>query len=364
MMNLLANNLIHAKKYFTSDYHQSRNQFLQRVNGSDQTKSWQLDIEFGKDLFVDSLWLGPTNATKVLVFISATHGVEGYCGSACQSFLLDQLNTVGALMPEDLAILFVHSLNPWGMYWARRCDQTGIDLNRNFIDFNALPGTSDRVLEWLSILETVDEKQRLLAIECFRAKLGQRKFEAVISEGQYHTQWAPFFGGQQPSFANRTINKIINHYQLKGKELVVIDIHSGLGPYGFGELISDHPLDSAGSRFAEKLFGDAIAATAKGESFSAPKKGLMDYRWHQLMSELGCYITLEFGTYNTDKLFLTLLNEHRYWASHDKIAMNDKGYLEHRKAMLQQFCPDDQLWQQAVLFKVWQVAARVINYYQ
>ena len=152
--------------------------------------------------------------------------------------------------------------------------------------------------------------------------------------------------------------------QLKGKELVVIDIHSGLGPYGFGELISDHPLDSAGSRFAEKLFGDAIAATAKGESFSAPKKGLMDYRWHQLMSELGCYITLEFGTYNTDKLFLTLLNEHRYWASHDKIAMNDKGYLEHRKAMLQQFCPDDQLWQQAVLFKVWQVAARVINYYQ
>ncbi len=32
----------------------------------------------------------------------------------------------------------IHALNPWGMQWARRCDEQGIDINRNFIDFNQL----------------------------------------------------------------------------------------------------------------------------------------------------------------------------------------------------------------------------------
>lgn len=367
-MNLSAADIINASNYFTSDYHQSRHLYLAKLQDvehlTNDKKAWQLDARFGTDLYIDTVWLGSRQAKNVLVIISATHGVEGYCGSAAQSFLLDQFATLERIEPKDFAVLIIHSLNPWGMYWARRCDQSGIDLNRNFNDFSTPITDSEAVQVWLNILELEEVQARFSAIEDFKDRLGQQKFEEVISAGQYSKPWAPFFGGQAPSFANETIENIINGYQLAGKELVVIDIHSGLGPYAFGELISDHPIDSSGARFAEQLFGDTIASTAKGESFSAPKFGLMDYRWHQLMQDSGCYITLEFGTYNSDQLFHTLLNEHLFWARSDHKTLKNDAYQEHRKAMLQQFCPDHELWHQAVLFKVWQLINRVIRFYQ
>ena len=38
----------------------------------------------GGDLTTDIAWIGPRDAQKVLVMLSATHGVEGFCGSGAQ----------------------------------------------------------------------------------------------------------------------------------------------------------------------------------------------------------------------------------------------------------------------------------------
>ena len=351
--------------FFVTDYDACREDFVARAAqlAADPRALRRFDIvddALSGNLSCDALWLGAPDAPRALVLMSGTHGVEGYTGSAIQRYLLQQIADGGLRLPPSLALLMVHSLNPWGMRWARRCDREGIDLNRNFCDFDALPPvTADReqVLLALSLPGTNDCIKSLAAL---RREWGQWRFDIAVSEGQYDTPWAPFYGGRGPAASRRAIDGCIDHWQLEQRELVVIDLHTGLGPWGYGELISDHPAGSKANDYARNLFGPAVAVAEEGQSFSVPKRGLLDYRWHPLMAERGCFLTLEFGTLSTDSLFYTLLDEHRFWRDHSPQSAPVE-YARHRREMLQHFCPEDNLWRQGVLFRAWQVVRRVIG---
>lgn len=357
-----------AGNWFRADYLSSRDQFqqvFQSIQSDDKAwRSWALQEHSQNadhaQLSVDASWIGADDASQVVVFISGTHGVEGYCGSAIQSFLLSSLEPQLLELPKDVALLFIHSLNPWGMQWARRCDQQGVDLNRNFIDFEHLPGPEvgyQRILDAITHDSAIERERELNHLS---KELGQLRFDMLFSGGQYEHPWAPFYGGREASFSSLVIDQVIAHWALSERCLTVIDLHTGLGPWGYGELISDHPLGSQGNLFAEKRFGAAVAQTALGESFSVPKQGLLDYRWHQLMQKQGCFLTLEFGTYGTKPLFDVLLGEHLFWRDHAHES-DELKYLQWRKAMLNHFCPDDKYWRQLVLLRSWQVLATAID---
>lgn len=367
-----------VKEYFFYDFAHCRQAFLQSVDALGRqhiqhvmphdTQAWTLspsDLPLGyvDNLTTDAVYIGDPDASNLVVLISATHGVEGYCGSAIQRFLLDRIGQSPDILPPNLALLVIHGLNPWGMHWARRCDQHGVDLNRNFVDFTALPELDPAYAKVLAALQEEHPQKRQQAMDEHIAQLGQKKFDEVFSGGQYHYDWAPFYGGVRPAFASGVIDKCISSWRLTEKELVVIDLHSGLGPWGFGELISDHDLNSPGNAFAQQLFGAAVAITALDGSFSVAKRGLQDYRWHQLMQQSGCYLTLEFGTYGTKALFDVLLDEHLFWYQNKRFDGNDDAYLRRRAAMIDHFCPQDTFWQESVLLKSWQVFNRITEFY-
>ena len=81
---------------FPSNYQEARQAFLSaaQISGAQvetclhQQKGFQ-----GEDMAIDVAWLGAPDATKVLVAISATHGVEGLYGSGCQTGWLQQFDT-------------------------------------------------------------------------------------------------------------------------------------------------------------------------------------------------------------------------------------------------------------------------------
>ena len=70
-------------------------------------------------------WLGNEDAGKVMVLIAGTHGVEGHAGSAVQIDLWGLIEQRKVNLPEDVAILMIHPLNPFGYAWSRRCDEQG-----------------------------------------------------------------------------------------------------------------------------------------------------------------------------------------------------------------------------------------------
>src|SRR5690349_16413725 len=94
---------------FATDYSEARDKFLAaaRIAGAvtsrydNPTKGPK-----GEALSTDVARLGPDDASKIVVTLSSTHGVEGYCGSG---FQVDWLATVDAAgLPKDTALLFVH----------------------------------------------------------------------------------------------------------------------------------------------------------------------------------------------------------------------------------------------------------------
>ena len=311
----------------------------------------------GEPLFTDTVWIGPIDAAKVLVLIGGTHGVEGFAGSAVETDMLRLLAGGQQVLPADTAVLMVHALTPWGYAWQRRCDADGVDLNRNVVDFSRpLPENSGyETLKPALLLADATQRQRMFAE--FEQLHGREALEIAISGGQYTDPSGPFFGGRAPAHGRLVVEDLMRKYALQQRDLAVIDLHTGLGSFGYGEIICDHQPDSPATQVACRWYGDSVTLPLQGTSSSVPKLGLLDYAWHAIMNDRSCYITLEFGTYRTDQLFEVLLRDHQLWAQ----AGNDLERREHSRLMRRHFCPDDQAWQELVLFRARQVIAQALR---
>lgn len=257
-------------------------------------------------------WYGDSDAPCVLVLQSATHGVEGFTGSAIQ---LDSLHRLSReTLPDGVAVLYIHALNPFGFAWLRRVNEDGIDLNRNFIDFSQpLPVNAGyaRLADDILPADLADWPQASQALSDYASEFGQQALELAVSSGQYQFTDGLFYGGTQPSQSRLNLEQIIIDYRLQQRQRVaVIDIHSGLGPFSYGEVICDHPPGSVGVQLARSWYGDSVTEPALGSSTSVPKLGLIDYLWHQQLAERVCFVTLEFGTYTIDEMFEVLRRDH------------------------------------------------------
>jgi hypothetical protein len=310
----------------------------------------------GDVLITDSFWYGSENAEKVIVLLSGTHGVEGFVGTAIQ---LDHLDLIAAnylTLSPNTALLIVHALTPWGYAWCRRCDHDGIDLNRNYVDFKkSLPVNEGYAQLTRQLSNNIEKWQEVFL--AFEHAHGREAFEIALSGGQYIDPDGPFYGGTAPAHGRKATETLIERYALAQRTLAVIDLHSGLGPFGYGEIICDHPIDSKGIAIAKSWYGDSVTLPVTGTSSSVPKLGLMDYAWHHIMNKHSCHITLEFGTYRTHQLFAILLRDHWLWQQDNNATQRYK----HANLMRQHFCPNDDAWKAMVLFRARQVIAQALT---
>ena len=78
---------MNSAESFSFDYQTARTKFLAAARDAGAALEATLHPERGPDggdLTTDMAWIGPWEAEAVLVMISATHGVEGFCGSGAQ----------------------------------------------------------------------------------------------------------------------------------------------------------------------------------------------------------------------------------------------------------------------------------------
>ncbi len=343
---------------FAADYRQAREKFRHACS-EPQSRLRTFDHPLASDrlpLATDVVWLGSEQASNVLVLISATHGVEGFCGSAAQVQWLRHER----LTRPDCAVLLIHALNPYGFAHCRRVNEDNVDLNRNFVDFTAAPENAGyRTLAASLLPETRDGLAATdRALADYRRQHGQSSLEQAVSGGQYRFPDGLFYGGDRPSWSRRLIETLIADYRLAERSrLAVVDIHSGLGPYGYGELICDHPPASSGTALAKRWFGDSVTEPACGTSTSVPKHGLLDYAWYPTIGDNGCYVTLEFGTYSVDQMFSVLQEENYCW--HRAVPAEEKSAA--RRRLRDYFYPAKRDWQEMVLFRCAQVIEQALQ---
>jgi hypothetical protein len=128
----------HPAHCFAASYAEARSAFLTACAQSGAeivSHRHPLAGPDGAALFLDDARVGRADARCVLFVASGTHGIEGFCGSGIQTFLLR--GGIAARLPDDVALVFVHAVNPWGFAWLRRVNEDNVDVNRNFLNHTA-----------------------------------------------------------------------------------------------------------------------------------------------------------------------------------------------------------------------------------
>ncbi|SOD93815.1 M14 family metallopeptidase [Caenispirillum bisanense] len=354
-----------AQDAFAADYAAARSRFLAAAATAEaavESFAHPLTGPSGEALATDTAWLGPADAGRVLVLQSATHGVEGFCGAGIQTDLLRA--APAPRLPPDTALLLIHALNPHGFAWLRRVNEDGVDLNRNFVDFaGPLPANAGYEALADALVPPATDAATLAAADAalaaYAADHGQRALEEVVTAGQHTHADGLFHGGTGPTWSRRTLESILaRHRMAERRSVAVIDLHTGLGPYGYGELICDHPPGSAAVARARAWWGVSVTEPLLGTSSSGAKTGLVDYAWHAVGPQV-VFVTLEVGTFPTGRMFEVLRADH---VLHRTGAVDWQAPETRRikAALRRHFYPDADDWREQVLWRSRQVVRQAL----
>lgn len=337
---------------FASSYKEARQKFMAGcIAEANKIESWQHSLRgiTGEKLYVDLAWFGNSCASKVIVLLSGTHGVEGFAGSGIQ---LASIQT-GFHQPADsnIAVVLIHGLNPWGMSFARRVNEAGVDLNRNFVDFSHTQPINPLYNELADIIVPqtwTPEVQKQTFQVLFEYISGSNTDRAAnMAKGQYHHWYAPFYGGETATWSNLVFHKIVNKY-LKDKKIVgLLDYHTGLGQYGTGQLMTIQNTNSSQSNIAQTVWGDKVAITGSSESVAPyqPHGSLIAALPNMLINSVCIAAAYEFGTIIETEVFESLRADHWLYLHGD---LHSEQAQKIRSGMMKAFYCDHPDWQEAI----------------
>jgi hypothetical protein len=317
----------------------------------------------GEELAADVAVLGAEDADDVLLLHSGTHGVEGYCGSGIQHALLTEPGPLSQAVEEGMRVVLLHAINPWGFSWSRRVTEDNVDLNRNFRDFSepAAPDPDyDEVHPLLLPTEWPWTAANQAAIGALVAARGPAHWQYAITHGQRSRPEGLFFAGNAPTWSNRTMREVLRTHVGRAGRLFWIDVHTGLGPSGVGEMIYAGRNVEADLTRTRHCWGEAVTSTFEGSSSSAEVGGpIGNAAYDECPGTAFAGIGLEFGTWPLERMFDALRFEQ--WVQ--LYAGDDPRMLAAaRRTMREMFFVDTDDWKDAVVTQGIAAFERVVVY--
>jgi len=350
-----------ARSCFSADYAEARRRFLRAAKARGAAITSYVNPNrgpSGERLATDCAWLGPRDAKKVLVLISGTHGVEGFCGAGA---ILDALTTPERL-PRGVALLAIHAINPHGFAWIRRVTEEGVDLNRNFIaDFAKPPSNRgyDELADALlpkrltgAVYAKAQKKMR-----AYIKRHGLVAFNAAFSGGQYKHPKGLFYGGTGPTWSHRTQAAIIADFALaQRRRIAAIDYHTGLGPHGYGDLLCAHMPDTKSAAVLRKLYGENLSepfggTTNAGQAAPGARHGFASTLWEKQLGGKVGYVGIEYGTYDSLGVVRPALVADHWLHARRTLRWNDPLTRKIKAQIRKAFYPDTDSWREAVIWR-------------
>jgi hypothetical protein len=305
----------------------------------------------GQELTLDWTLLGNPSASRVLVVMSGTHGVEGPIGSALQCELLARAPVVA----DDAAVLVVHAVNPWGMAWWRRYNESNVDLNRNWArdHLEPPPNPGYELLHPIICPDTdalPDPDSALPALLAAVEEHGLAWVRDAITVGQHTHPDGFHYGGTRSEESTRILEAVAAPVVRHAEWLLVVDLHTAHGPWATCTALSDQPPGSDQDRFLRATFPDAVveATTGNPDASTGAKLGQLGAGITTLAPiEATTYCTsIEFGTTDDQTQVLAAFAENWVWRR------GDRHEPAHAAAIWANRCaytPDDAEWESRCL---------------
>lgn len=305
----------------------------------------------GETLTFDVAWRAPARATRWLVMISGTHGSEGLAASA----LLTQAWQAGVLSPrDDVGVLMVHALNPYGFAHLSRTNENNVDLNRNFLDFAqgvpANPGYAELHDDLCIDPESAAAREAAGRIAAWRDQHGQSAYMAALFNGQYAYPDGLLYGGQQPEWSAVQLEHVLRRHLQGARHVAFIDWHTGLGEYGKPFFLCFNPAGSETRRQCQQWWGiDRIEHQAGFDGGARPQyAGLVFQGVERIVAPARMAgAVIEFGTTPPDQTIQGLQRDRWLRLHGDRLAPVDRQRLQ--TLALESFCPSDPVWRANVM---------------
>ncbi|MDM0017380.1 M14 family metallopeptidase [Variovorax saccharolyticus] len=342
-----------VERCFSASYAQARERFLAAATACRaELRSFGLEVRGaeGEALATDVALIGAEGAKAVLILSSATHGVEGFCGSACQLALMVDADLLARAARSGVALLLIHAINPYGFSWISRTNEDNIDLNRNAQDFGgalpANPGYAELHALLLPAAWPPDEANRH-AVADHIARHGALGYRDAVSKGQYTHPDGLFFGGGARTASLRTLEQVLRTQAAAFAEIGWIDVHTGLGPWGHGEKIFAGRRDAEEVARARRWWGADVAVPFAGTSTSADITGhLASTIYAACPDARRTLMALEFGTVPFEEMVDALRGE-AWLRQHPEAPPALAGAI--RQTIRDAFYCDQPAWQGMVL---------------
>lgn len=349
--------------HFSPDYGTARERFRTRAEARGarcSTHPIRARSGTGQELSIDVAYLGPEEPACVLALSSGLHGVEGFAGSAIQHQLLDQ-QLDGLETPEGFGMLLVHSLNPFGFDAIRRVNESNVDLNRNFLshpDGHVPNPDYEDLYEAINPTRMDDPEADALLVGrllAFGQEHGIARLQAALTVGQYLHPEGLQFGGQRDEESNRLLREIAATATRGAPRIAWIDFHTGLGPFGQVEMISESAPEAVDFVRARAWWGDCVQSTITGDSHSSAVHGSIEMGLSEVLDDRELTaVAAEFGTHDPVRVATAIRADN--WLHQHGDPDSEQGRTIKRE-LLEVFRPDDRGWEASILA----IGARLIE---
>jgi len=306
----------------------------------------------GQELTIDVSSYGAATPGRALVILTGVHGDEGFSSSVLLCEAIERWVADGSdrRLADDVAVLMVHAVNPWGMSYWRRQNESNVDLNRNWgrDDRTELPENAGYHVIHPALVPGGDRLPTPESLFDVTRPLidqhGAAWVRSAVSQGQFSHPDGLYFGGDRTEESNRVLAQVVGDRLAGVDDVLVVDLHTGHGEFGTYTLLSHVPEDHPDDTWLRSVFdADRIECTSSASATTGPKHGQIAAGLHDVVDATTWRtVTMELGTISDTRMIVNERAEH--WVHFH----GDRTNPEHARVVWDHRCgstPDDADWE-------------------
>jgi hypothetical protein len=367
--------------YFQESYDDCRNSFLDQANMAEQIyedvqiAALKIDSGANPDLTIDYCYIPAQKSfDRLLILTSAVHGVEGYVGSAIQQMFLKELLQKNNL--DDMGVLLVHGVNPYGFKLKRRFTENNVDLNRNSSADKSLFSSVNQGYSDLNHFLNQKKKVNLTSFDNYFfqlnaivkiAKHSMGKLRQAVLQGQYQYEKGIYFGGNALEPSIKAVTPLIQKTAEEYDMVFNIDLHTGYGANGTLHLFPNPLKDENKKAKIENIFSGYPIDWGDGDDFYTITGDFATYVGTIIPEKYYLNMTFELGTLDTQTTMGSIKALHnviienqgfQYGYTSDK---DEKGV---KSRYLESYYPTSKAWRSKAIEDARQILLQAVKNYQ
>ena len=368
--------------YFHETYEENRKQF-RRLAASLKNRFDDVEIaryfvksKVDTDLSIDTVYIPAQNgARKLLIMSSGVHGMEGFTGSAVQRFFMNKVLDGDVL--QNMGVLLIHAINPYGFKYERRVSENNVDMNRNFDTNKDLLARKNDGYRGLYLFLNPEKKCHagyfgnalfFMKTVYYIFRHGMPTLRQSMLQGQYEFRRGIFYGGNDFEPQKEWLEQLILEKTRGYESIFVIDIHTGLGERGKLHFLPGHVPDEKRITLLKEMFRDfQIDWQDPKKDFYPYSGGFRDYIG-KLISTDKRFIKMgfEFGTLDSQKSTGSVRSLHNMILENQGFHhgyKNEKVKKSVKKRFREMFFPSSKIWRSHVIAQTSEVFPVLIKRY-